>query len=210
MAKKNFVNKLLSNTRKPEGFLGRLMLRGMNTGHAGLAKWGMSCLKWQLHWTVLDIGCGGGANLAQILRYCPLGKAYGVDLSPESVAFAKKKNRKELEVNCFVEQGSADSLPHTDGMFDVVTAFETVYFWGDLDRAFTEVARVLKPGGYFLLCNEMCDPTDTTWTDRIEGMVIRPAEELVVLLLQTGFTDISQNSNKGHLCITARKYTKKH
>lgn len=134
MAKKNFVNKLLSNTRKPEGFLGRLMLRGMNTGHAGLAKWGMSCLKWQLHWTVLDIGCGGGANLAQILRYCPLGKAYGVDLSPESVAFAKKKNRKELEVNCFVEQGSADSLPHTDGMFDVVTPSTSGETWTELSR----------------------------------------------------------------------------
>ena len=60
MAKKSFINKILQNTRKPEGFFGRLVLRGMNRGHASLARWGMGCMEWQAEWSVLDIGCGGG------------------------------------------------------------------------------------------------------------------------------------------------------
>lgn len=45
MAKKSFINKILQNTRKPEGFFGRLVLRGMNRGHASLARWGMGCME---------------------------------------------------------------------------------------------------------------------------------------------------------------------
>lgn len=91
MNKRGFVSKILQNFRKPEGFFGRMILWGMNTGHASLAQWGMSCLQWQPEWSVLDIGCGGGANLLQILQRCPQGKAYGIDISSESVTFARKK-----------------------------------------------------------------------------------------------------------------------
>lgn len=44
MNKRGFVSKILQNFRKPEGFFGRMILWGMNTGHASLAQWGMSCL----------------------------------------------------------------------------------------------------------------------------------------------------------------------
>ena len=73
MKMKNFMNGILQNTRLPKGFFGRMILFGMNNGHAPLACWGMSCVKWGNHWDVLDIGCGGGANLKQILKRCPEG-----------------------------------------------------------------------------------------------------------------------------------------
>ena len=106
MNKRGFVSRILQNFRKPEGFFGRMILWGMNTGHASLAQWGMSCLQWQPEWSVLDIGCGGGANLLQILQRCPQGKAYGIDISPESVTFARKKNKKYLGTRCFIEQST--------------------------------------------------------------------------------------------------------
>ena len=59
------IRRCLQNTRKPEGFLGRMMLRGMNGGHTPSATGGLS--------RVLDIGCGGGANIARLLRLCPQG-----------------------------------------------------------------------------------------------------------------------------------------
>ena len=71
MEKRGFINKILQNTQKPEGFFGRMILRGMNKGHASLARWGMSYLEWQQNWNVLDVGCGGGANLAELLERCP-------------------------------------------------------------------------------------------------------------------------------------------
>lgn len=42
MKQKSFLNMILQNTQKPEGFFGRMILRGMNKGHASLAEWGMS------------------------------------------------------------------------------------------------------------------------------------------------------------------------
>lgn len=47
--------------------------------------------------------------------------------------------------------------------FDPATAFETVYFWPGLQKCFAEAAKVLKLGGYFLICNES-DGTDPTGT----------------------------------------------
>ena len=206
MAKKSFINKILQNTRKPEGFFGRLVLRGMNRGHASLARWGMGCMEWQADWSVLDIGCGGGANLAQILKRCPAGKAYGIDLSQESVAFARRKNRRLLGTRCFVERGDVGKLPYGDGTFGAVTAFETVYFWDALPEAFAEVARVLKTGGRFLLCSEMSDPANEMWTSRIDGMRVYSAERLETLLAAAGFADIAvYRRKKEELCIVARK-----
>lgn len=112
---------------------------------------------------------GGGANLLQILQRCPQGKAYGIDISPESVTFARKKNKKYLGTRCFIEQGGVHRLPYPDYAFDAVTAFETVYFWGNLQHAFTEVARVLKPGGSFLICCEISDPANKAGRDLLKG-----------------------------------------
>ena len=207
MNKRGFVSRILQNFRKPEGFFGRMILWGMNTGHASLAQWGMSCLQWQPEWSVLDIGCGGGANLLQILQRCPQGKAYGIDISPESVTFARKKNKKYLGTRCFIEQGGVHRLPYPDYAFDAVTAFETVYFWQDITHAFQEVLRILKPGGQFLICNESDGlvPAQKKWCNIIGGMKIYRQEELASLLASAGFVNVHayENPQKHWLCVTA-------
>jgi len=206
MGKRNIIHKLFDNLKKPEGFWGRVILHQMNKRHSLLSEWGMSHVEWQQEWNILDIGCGGGANLMQLLRRCSQGKVYGIDISLESVLFAQKKNKKYLSSRCFIEQGTVDKLPYPDNMFDVVTAFETVYFWDDLPHTFNEVIRVLKPNGYFLICCELNDPSVKTWTNLIEGMTIRSCDELKSRLLQSGFTSItSYKHEKGPLCIVARK-----
>ena len=62
MRKKNFLNSILQNTSCPQGFWGRMILRGMNCFHASLAHRGMKQVEWQPEWNVLDIGCSGGAK----------------------------------------------------------------------------------------------------------------------------------------------------
>lgn len=73
-----------------------------------------------------------------------------------------------------MQQASVAELPFEAEQFDVVTAFETVYFWPELAQNFREVYRVLKPGGIFFICNEANGETtkDDRWTQIINGMTI--------------------------------------
>ena len=206
MKKNSFLNDILQNTSCPQGFWGRMVLRGMNRFHASLARRGMRQVDWQPEWNVLDIGCGGGADLKRLLKLCPQGRVYGIDLSEESVAFASRHNAGELDRRCFIRQGDVCSLPYGDGAFDAVTAFETVYFWRPVGKALGEVFRVLRKGGCFLIGLEAGDPElGRMWTDRIGGMTVYGAEELKRLLSRAGFSDIRAIRAKEELHIVARK-----
>ena len=112
--------------------MGRVMLGFMNCCHAPLTNWGLSLVKFHDGLTMLDIGCGGGATLKRLLKHSRGGTAYGIDISEESVAKARKVNAAQLDKQVFVSQGSVRNLPYDDGKFDLVTAVETIYFWPDL------------------------------------------------------------------------------
>ena len=80
------LSKIFSNTRKPEGFFGKMMVNGMNGGgHAAMANWALSSVQIKEDSHVLDIGCGGGANIARLLQRAPKGMVQGIDYSPVSV-----------------------------------------------------------------------------------------------------------------------------
>ena len=100
-------------SRKPEGFWGRLIVAGMNSGpHAALAIWG------------LDFG--GGANLQRLMQRSLQGKVTGVDYSPVSVEKSRKVNANAIaNGRCTVLEASVSSLPFNDNTFNMATAFET-------------------------------------------------------------------------------------
>lgn len=186
---KNFV----SQTRKPEGFLGKLMVNGMNSGHAKLADWGMSALDGVSADCIAELGCGGGRNARELMKRYPQAVLTALDYSEVSVEKTKKTNKKAVEAGrCRVIQGDVSSLPFDDGTFDLVTAFETVYFWPRLEKCFKEIARVVKPGGSFLICNES-DGTDAAtlkYTAIIDGMNYYTPEQLTDALRTAGFSQI--------------------
>ena len=141
------------NTRKPVGLGGKIMVAMMNIGHSAMAEWGLRFLQPAPDAMVLDCGCGGGANIKTLLKRCPKGKVQGIDYSAVSVEKARKVNAGAIAAGqCTVQQASVAELPFEAEQFDVVTAFETVYFWPELAQNFREVYRVLKPGGTFCGC----------------------------------------------------------
>lgn len=198
------IHKFYQNTRKPEGMLGKMMLKGMNAEHSKLSTWGFSHLTLKDHSHILDVGCGGGANISVMLKNNPACTVDGLDYSEVSVAFSKKTNAAYLGKRCTIQKGDVSSLPYTDNSLDYVTAFETIYFWTNLDKAFTEIKRVLKSDGTFFICCEFDNSDDTTWTSRIEGMKIHRGEDLKTRLLNAGFKNVNLDRNdKGWICLIA-------
>ena len=180
------LKSLFTNCAHPKGRMGRAMLKFMNLCHAPLTNWGLNLVDMQDGWTMLDIGCGGGATLQRLLKRSQGAKVYGIDISEESVAKAIKVNSDVIDKQVFVQQGSAEKLPYEDGKFDLVTAVETVYFWPNLPGCVKGIHRVLKPGGRFAIMVEVVD-ADSKWTNFVEGMTAYTPEQLKALLDDAGF-----------------------
>ena len=181
------LKSFFSQCARPEGALGRVMLSFMNYTHAPLTNWGLKLVDVQDGWTMLDVGCGGGFTIRRLLKLSKDAQVYGIDISEESVAKARKVNADILNKQVFITQGSAEKLPYGDGKFDLVTAVETVYFWPNLPGCLQEVRRVLKPGGKFAILVEVVD-SDSKWTNIVEGMTAYTPEQIKTLLDDAGFT----------------------
>ncbi len=203
---KSFVNQ----TRKPEGRLGKLMLRSMNTGHAKLADWGFSHLPEFSPERAVDLGCGAGRNAGELLKKYAQAHVTAVDYSALSVGKTKEYNREMIRAGrCDVIQGNVSELKLPDAAFDLATAFETVYFWPGLEKCFAEVARVLKPGGLFLICNESDgrDAAGTKFEGIIEGMKCYTPEQITEALKTAGFSEASNDHHpsKPWITVVAKK-----
>ncbi len=200
----------VSQTRKPEGFLGKMMVSGMNTGHARLADWGFAHLPAIAPERAVDLGCGGGRNAGEMLKMFPKAHVTAIDYSELSVEKAKDYNKAMVAVGrCEVLQGDVSDLQLPAESFDLATAFETVYFWPGLEKCFARVAGVLKPGGYFLICNESdgTDPTSLKFEKIIDGMKNHTAEEIEAALRAAGFSEVTSDHHPSRPWITvlARK-----
>ena len=203
---RNFFNQ----TRKPEGFLGRLMLSGMNSGHAKLADWGLAHLPELSASAAVDLGCGGGRNAGELLKKYPAAHVTAIDYSALCGEKAKSYNRARIAAErCTVRQGDVSALDLPAASFDLATAFETIYFWPGLEKCFAEAAKVLKPGGYFLICNESdgTDPTGTKFESIIEGMKSYTAQEIEAAVKAAGFSqvEIDHHPNKPWIAVLAKK-----
>lgn len=202
--------KFLNQTRNPEGFLGKMMVNGMNGGHARLADWGKTHLEGIEPVRIAELGCGGGRNAAELMKRFPKAKLTAIDYSPVSVEKAKTLNRKMIEAGrCSVIQGNVAELPFEDGTFDLATAFETVYFWPGLEPCFAQVYRILKPGGVFLICNESdgTDEASKKYEQIIDGMKCYTAEEISSALTAAGFSEVRSDYHheKPWITVVARK-----
>lgn len=204
------LRKFFNQTRKPEGRLGRIMLRTMNAGHAKMADWGMSHLRQISPENIVELGCGAGRNAGELLKRYPQAHVTAVDYSPLSVEKAKEYNKAMIAARrCAVLQGDVSALPFSDESFDLATAFETVYFWPGLGKCFSGVYRVLKPGGCFLISNESdgMDAASRKFEKIIDGMKAYTAEELETALRAAGFSEVASDRYKTRPWITviARK-----
>jgi ubiquinone biosynthesis O-methyltransferase len=97
---------------------------------------------------VLDVGCGDGELALELRRRGAT--VVGIDASAEMIAAAKvRAGRENADVG--FQLARADELPFPDGQFDIVTAITILCFVDDAGPVFREIARVLRPGGRFVI-----------------------------------------------------------
>ena len=123
---------------------------------------------------------------------------------------AKEYNKAMVAAGrCEVLQGDVSELQLPAESFDLATAFETIYFWPGLERCFAQVAKVLKPGGYFMICNESdgTDPTSLKFEKIIDGMKNYTVEEIGAALKAAGFSEVmsDHHPSKPWVTVLARK-----
>src|SRR5580704_4755328 len=159
----------VSQCQKPRGWLGRFTLWRMNSSHSKLTDWGLANISIEKHYAILDVGCGGGRTVSKLASIAAQGKVYGIDYSEESVAATKKTNARSIEAGSVeVRHGSVSQLPFSDGMFDLVTAVETHFWWPNLRADMREIFRVLKRGGTLIVVAEVYKGANTMTSRRAE------------------------------------------
>jgi len=197
--------KFVSQTRKPEGTLGKMMVNGMNSGHAKMADWGISHLPKSEPSKILELGCGGGRNAGELANRFSSARVTAIDYSEVSVAKSKEYNKDLIASGRMsVKQGDVSDLRLPVDTYDIATAFETIYFWPGLEKCFTEVYRVLKPGGVFMIVNESdgMDDTSLKFEKIIDGMKCYTIEQIGAALKAAGFSEVTSDHYDGKSWIT--------
>jgi len=206
------AEKFVRQCRRPEGLLGRLVGRAMNTGHKKIHRWSLRYVSAKSYSAVLDVGCGGGGALREMASLFPGAKLFGIDYSQDMVLLAKKVNRGLIEAGRIeIAHGSVSSLPYSDNTFDLITAFEAYYFWPELDHDLQELKRVLRPGGTLLLANEVYEnekfrERNRKWASWV-NMRIHYPKDYREFLMTAGYREIEVHEviEKNWIAATGKK-----
>lgn len=205
----SLMKSFFNNARKPKGLIGKWIIGFMNGyGHELLAEWALKSLNIEDGNSILDVGCGGGGNISRLLKRYPHSVVKGVDYSHISVDMSKKINIEEIaEGRCEITYGNVVNLPYDDCSFDIVTAFETVYYWPQIEVSFKQVLRVLKDNGSFAIVNGADAEGGMVWDNYIDGMHTYTAAELEQHLKASGFAkiEIRRKRQNHYICIVAHK-----
>ena len=201
------MSKLLKQCRKPTGWLGRSVARGMNISHSKLTSWGLNHISIREDATVLDIGCGGGGTIKKLTRIVIKGKVYGIDYSEDSVKISQNANKGAIQAGRVeIRQGSVSCLPYPENTFDLITAIETHYFWPDLVNDLKEVLRVLKPGGTLIMMGGeykggKYDERNQKWVE-FGNMTYHRVDEFKQLIFDAGYikAQVFEEYDKGWIC----------
>jgi len=152
---------------------------------------------------VLDLGSGGGIDvLLSARRVGPTGRAYGLDMTPEMLALARKNQGEAGVTNAEFLLGTIEDIPLPDASVDVVISNCVVNLSPDKDAVVREAFRVLKPGGRLaisdiVLRRSLSESTRKLiglWTGCVAGALVD--EDYQAKLRAAGFENVSIEPTK--------------
>lgn len=175
-----------SQYERPRGIIGTYIGEKMVRQHRIEVTWTLDQLSVQPASTILELGCGAGDALASSLRKWPDVHVIGLDRSSAMVASAQKRNNRAIRAKrATVLQGEFQSLPLSNASADCIFSVHTIYFWQNIAAVLTEIDRVLKPGGTFIIT--YCDGKGEA---RWDGIITTVQSELIPTAKALGFTSV--------------------
>jgi ubiquinone/menaquinone biosynthesis C-methylase UbiE len=143
---------IAEQARTATGLLGRIIAFIMSHETKGDNRRAIGALALASGDHVLDVGCGLGRSLTELAALAPQGKVMGVDPSDVMIDMAARHAGKLVALGRVqVVTATVEALPFPNASFDKALCVHVVYFWRDLGRSFSEIARILKPGGRLAL-----------------------------------------------------------
>lgn len=203
------VAEKIDQCMKPHGEEGIQTIENMNVNHKEISEFAFECVTFNENAKIIDIGCGGGVNIEKFLKLTS-GNVDGLDYSEVSVSESIKRNSESVENGrCNVIQADVSNMPIKNESYDLVSAFETIYFWPNITETFKEVFRIIKPHGQFMIAQgtDGNHPDDEKWLATVEGMSVYTAPELKKYLLNAGFKSVESHVKKNEhiLVVIAQK-----
>ncbi|TGE22994.1 class I SAM-dependent methyltransferase [Hymenobacter metallicola] len=142
-----------------------------NTWSEALLQWLLEHADCQPTDTVLDVATGTGFTA---LAFAPLVQSVvGLDVSTGMLAEAQKRQQEQGLTNVVWVIGAAEALPFPDNSFSVVTCRVAPHHFHSVPQFLAEVARVLRPGGRFLLADTSVpdnEPAISEWQNNVEQL----------------------------------------
>ena len=147
---------------------------------------------------VLDLGSGGGIDvLLSARRVGPTGKAYGLDMTDDMLALARRNAEEAGVKNVEFLRGRIEDIPLPSNSVDVIISNCVINLSGDKPAVLREAFRVLKPGGRFAVSDVVVQgelPAEVKrsmelWVGCVAGAL--SDEEFISLLLDAGFEEPS-------------------
>ena len=203
------VDQKITQCMKPHGEEGIQTIRNMNENHKNISEFAFESIDINEDDRILDIGCGGGVNIEKFLKLTTA-NVDGLDYSEVSVKASIKQNQQAVDNGrCNIIQADVSDMPIDNDTYDLVSSFETIYFWPDIGETFKEVFRIIKPDGRFMIAQgtDGTHPDDEKWLATVEGMSVYNASQLKEYLINAGFksVEIFKKENDYILVVIAKR-----
>ena len=146
-----FIKYVGSNFANPNGIGGKISTKIMNIINQKQYNAVLKNINLQPNDVILDVGFGNGYLIKKILKQNIPVTIYGIDISSDMLNKVTAKNKQEIDngfLKLFLENINQTSF--SQSQFDKICTVNTIYFWDDLDKCFSEIKRILKPNGIFI------------------------------------------------------------
>jgi len=166
--------------------------RGMEKSHWDITRQLIELMHVQPDDNVADLGCGVGWATRVLAEQASRGVVVGIDLSDEMIAQAISEYRNPPNTIFLV--ADAARIPCALGFFNSLLSVESIYYYPNVEGAFQEVHRILKPGGraHFLINYYKENVYSHNWAKYIDiPLHLLGAEDYSKILSTAGFTTIS-------------------